>query len=174
MDKLEKVIKGLEVCFDSSKECSGCPYIDTPYCRTTLRNDVTVLLKEQQEKIDGLFEDLATAIDDKDSALLTLNECDTVEHALSVLRKHGWKETDDVPYPVELLKEQNGLTLALEQANATINYLNEEKENAIKEIEERKAFNLKCDGQPEWLRKGIDVGLNTALDILKGKDGEQE
>lgn len=75
---------------------------------------------------------------------------------------------------ITLLKEQKGLILALDQANATINYLNEEKENAIKEIEERKAFNLKCDGQPEWLRKGIDVGLNTALDILKGKGGEQE
>lgn len=75
---------------------------------------------------------------------------------------------------LELLEKQKGLTLALEQANATINYLNEEKEKAIKEIEERKAFNLKCNGQPEWLRKGIDVGLNTALDILKGKDGEQE
>ena len=73
---------------------------------------------------------------------------------------------------LKLLKELKGLTLALEQANATINYLNEEKEKAISEIEERKAFNLKCDGQPEWLRKGIDVGLNTALDILKGKDGE--
>lgn len=72
----------------------------------------------------------------------------------------------------ELLKELKGLTLALEQENATINYLNEEKEKAISEIEERKAFNLKCDGQPEWLRKGIDVGLNTSLDILKGKDGE--
>ena len=44
----EKVIKGLEVCFDSSKECNGCPYIATPYCKTTLRNDVTVLLKEQE------------------------------------------------------------------------------------------------------------------------------
>ena len=75
---------------------------------------------------------------------------------------------------LELLKEQKGLILALEQANATINYLNEEKENAIKEIEERKDFNLKCDGQPEWLRKGVDVGLNTSLDILKGKDGEKE
>ena len=47
MDR-EKVIKGLEVCFDSSKECNGCPYIATPYCKTTLRNDVTVLLKEQE------------------------------------------------------------------------------------------------------------------------------
>lgn len=71
-------------------------------------------------------------------------------------------------------EELKGLTLALEQANATINYFNEEKEKAIKEIEERKAFNLKCDGQPEWLKKGIDVGLNTALDILKGKDGKQK
>ena len=92
-----------------------------------------------------------------------------------------WKDQPplrcDISYPllvdaIKLLKEQEGLTLALEQANATINYLNEEKENAIKEIEERKDFNLKCDGQPEWLRKGIDIGLNTALDILKGKAGE--
>lgn len=73
---------------------------------------------------------------------------------------------------IELLKKQNGLMLSLEQANATINYLNEEKEKAIKEIEERKAFNLRCEGKPGWLMKGIDVGLNTALDILKGKDDE--
>ena len=32
------------------------------------------LLKEQQEKIDGLLEDLATAIDDRESALLMLKE----------------------------------------------------------------------------------------------------
>lgn len=75
---------------------------------------------------------------------------------------------------LELLKELKGLTLALEQANATINYLNEEKEKAIKEIEERKAFNLRCEGKPGWLMKGIDVGFNTALDILKDKDGKQE
>lgn len=49
-----------------------------------------------------------------------------------------------------------------------------EKENAIKEIEERKAFNLKCDGKSEWLRKGIDIGLNTALDILKGRNDKQD
>ena len=73
-----------------------------------------------------------------------------------------------------LLKEQKNLILALEQANATINYLNEEKEKAIKEIEERKAFNLRCEGKPGWLMKGIDVGFNTALDILKDKDSESE
>lgn len=73
----------------------------------------------------------------------------------------------------DLKKQLKGLTLALEQANATINYLNKEKENIIKEIEKRKAFGLKCYGQPKWLRKGIDVGLNTALDILKNKTGEQ-
>jgi len=48
MAELERVIKGLEVCFDSSKECNGCPYIATPYCKTTLCNDVTALLKEQE------------------------------------------------------------------------------------------------------------------------------
>ena len=47
MDR-EKLIKGLEVCFDSSKECNGCPYITTPYCRTTLRNDVIAMLKEHE------------------------------------------------------------------------------------------------------------------------------
>lgn len=62
----------------------------------------------------------------------------------------------------------------IRELQAEIKQLKAEKENAIKEIEERKAFNLKCDGQPEWLRKGIDVGLNTALDILKGKDDEQK
>jgi len=50
MAELERVIKGLEVCFDSSKECNGCPYIATPYCKTTLCNDVTALLKEQEAK----------------------------------------------------------------------------------------------------------------------------
>ena len=75
---------------------------------------------------------------------------------------------------IKTLKEREGLTLALEQANATINYLNEEKEKAIKEIKELKAFNLKCDGQPEWLRKGIDVGLNTALNVLKDKEDKQK
>jgi len=48
MEELDKVIKGLEVCFDSSKECNGCPYIATSYCKTTLHNDVTALLKEQE------------------------------------------------------------------------------------------------------------------------------
>jgi hypothetical protein len=48
MPDREKVIKGLEVCFDSSKECNGCPYIITPYCKTTLRNDILALLKEQE------------------------------------------------------------------------------------------------------------------------------
>ena len=83
-------------------------------------------------------------------------------------------DEDDMEVMIPRTKEQDGLMFALEQANATINYLNEEKEKAINEIEKRRAFNLKCDGQPEWLRKGIDVGLNTALDILKGKAGEQE
>ena len=109
-----------------------------------------------------------------------LEYCSTGRHCLSGC---PYDDDDDDIYKctsalakdaLELLKEQEGLILALEQANATINYLNEEKEKAIKEIEERKAFNLKCDGQPEWLRKGTDVGLNTALDILKGKDGGQE
>ena len=38
--------------------------------------------------------------------LALLKEQETVEHALEVLRKAGWTETQDVPFPAELLKEQ--------------------------------------------------------------------
>ena len=31
-------------------------------------------------------------------ALELLKEQNTVEHALDILREHGWKETEDVPY----------------------------------------------------------------------------
>ena len=34
-------------------------------------------------------------------AVTLLKEHDTVEHALDILRKHGWKETEDVPYANE-------------------------------------------------------------------------
>ena len=109
MDKLEKVIKAWECCNPLNRRCFECPYdadcLHDSFDRVAIA-DMVKLLKEQQEKIDGLLEDLATAIDDKDSALLMLKECDTVEHALSVLSKHGWKETDDVPYPVELLTKK--------------------------------------------------------------------
>lgn len=44
----------------------------------------------------------------KDSLAL-LKEQETVEHALEVLRKAGWKETQDVPFPAELLKEQEAV-----------------------------------------------------------------
>lgn len=38
-----------------------------------------------------------------------LKEQDSVEHALEVLRKAGWTETQDVPFPAELLKEQEAV-----------------------------------------------------------------
>ena len=37
----------------------------------------------------------------KEDVLELLKEHDTVEHALDILRKHGWKETEDVPYANE-------------------------------------------------------------------------
>ena len=63
MPDREKVIKGLEVCFDSSKECNGCPYITTPYCRTTLRNEVNAMLKEQEEIKERFIEAFNTIRD---------------------------------------------------------------------------------------------------------------
>lgn len=93
MAELEKTIKGLECCtYDlpldnkvhKSDICKNCPYYnpETSLCLNTnyLMKDALELLKEQQEKIDGLLEDLATAIDDKDSALLMLKEQDRSKH----------------------------------------------------------------------------------------------
>ena len=67
MSKLNETISKLEA------------WIDDPNAMDTeidacLVADALELLKEQQEKIDGLLEDLATAIDDKESALLMLKE----------------------------------------------------------------------------------------------------
>ena len=86
-----------------------------------------------------------------------------------------YKDDQDETYPglCEHIMKQDAIEL-IKRQQAEIDRLKSEKENAIKEIEERKALNLKCDTRLEWLRKGIDVGLNTALDILKGKDGDLE
>ena len=77
MDKLEKVIKAWECCNPLNRRCFECPYdadcFHDSFDRVAIA-DMAILLKEQQEKIDGLLEDLATAIDDKDSALMMLKE----------------------------------------------------------------------------------------------------
>lgn len=59
-------------------------------------------------KEDGCdFVDLT--FEDAEQILAMLKEQETVEHALEVLRKAGWKETQDVPFPAELLKEQDAV-----------------------------------------------------------------
>ena len=96
MAELDNVIKGLTCCMDldnPNDSCAKCPYYrknaygENDCMRGRLMPDAIALLKE----------------------------CNTVEYALSVLRKHGWKETDDVPYPVELLKEKQPRLLTLEE-----------------------------------------------------------
>ena len=83
MDKLEKVIKAWECCNPFNRRCFECPYdadcFHDNFDRVAIA-DMVILLKEQQEKIDGLLEELATAIDDKDSALLMLKEQDRGKH----------------------------------------------------------------------------------------------
>lgn len=44
-----------------------------------------------------------------EDVLKVLKEQDTVEHALEVLRKAGWTESQDVPFPAELLKEHEAV-----------------------------------------------------------------
>lgn len=69
MPDMEKVLKGLEMCtadlckVDKS-ECPYCDYDAKEICIDRIMSDALALLKEQ----------------------------DTVDHALSVLREHGWKE----------------------------------------------------------------------------------
>lgn len=41
-----------------------------------------------------------------EDVLKVLKEQNTVDHALEVLRQAGWTESQDVPFPAELLKEQ--------------------------------------------------------------------
>ena len=64
MDKLEKVIKGLECCLgdtrsDLSNLCTICPYAKGSYatqnCSKQLREDALALLKEQ-EPVKPVFE----------------------------------------------------------------------------------------------------------------------
>ena len=74
---LDKVLKAWECCNPFNRRCFECPYdadcFHDSFDRVAIA-DMVKLLKEQQGKIDGLLEDLATAIDDKDSALMMLKE----------------------------------------------------------------------------------------------------
>ncbi len=46
MRKLEKVVKGLQHCFDT--KCEGCPYLKKTSCLDQLKNDALELLKARQ------------------------------------------------------------------------------------------------------------------------------
>ena len=74
---LEKVLKAWKCCDPFNRRCFECPYdadcFHDSFDRVAIA-DMAKLLKEQQQKIDGLLEDLATAIDDKESALMMLKE----------------------------------------------------------------------------------------------------
>lgn len=83
----EKVIKAFEIC-DNNEDgivCKNCPYKEDKWngawedetgktCFQTLHADVLALLKEQEAVIEQY------------------HKADTVEHALDVLRRNGWKQ----------------------------------------------------------------------------------
>ena len=104
MDKLNETISKLEA------------WIDDPNAMNTeidacLVADAIELLKEQQQKIDGLLEDLATAIDDKDSALLMLKE---QKNLIDCLVEDQVKKMDEMD---KLLKEQQAIIDQYHQAD---------------------------------------------------------
>ena len=62
MDKLEKVIKGLEHCTSYGSTCDKCDYLehnrneDDPHCGDVLMRDALELLKEKQPRVLELTE----------------------------------------------------------------------------------------------------------------------
>ena len=59
MSDREKIIKGLDVCFNLQTKCSECPYNDIELvseCTQSLGNDTINLLKEQEETIASYAE----------------------------------------------------------------------------------------------------------------------
>ena len=54
MTKLEKVVKGLQHCFNT--KCEGCPYFKKPSCLDRLKNDALELLKEREPRVIDISE----------------------------------------------------------------------------------------------------------------------
>lgn len=89
MDKLEKVIKGLECCrIDENRHinCADCPYYTDDdkgqmWCSNEINNDAIELLKEQKERIAVLEEEAKTkgtpqkVLNRKELADLIVGEC---------------------------------------------------------------------------------------------------
>ena len=58
---MEKVIKGLEYCEEYFNCCDKCPYWDGgTHCAADLAHDALALLKEQNERIKKLEEQIET------------------------------------------------------------------------------------------------------------------
>lgn len=50
MEKLDKVIAGLDCCADVDRTCEGCPYEDRDYCEIPLMKDALDLLKDYKRR----------------------------------------------------------------------------------------------------------------------------
>lgn len=53
-----KILNGLKRCQEYGNPCEGCPYIHEISCWRKLHDDALALLKEQEEKIESLTEDI--------------------------------------------------------------------------------------------------------------------
>ena len=87
MTDRETVIKGLEKVWDAFNAMEHELYADYVF-------DALELLKEHEQVCLSNFRIVSSLYD-------LLKEQNTVEHALDILREHGWKETEDVPYANE-------------------------------------------------------------------------
>ena len=115
MPDSEKVIKGLEELEGFLfKEYTNIKVEESKiyYDRFKSLSDAIDMLKEQKGLMLALEQ--SNAVNEYLNAEVErltglLKEQETVEHALEVLRKAGWTETQDVPFPAELLKEQDAV-----------------------------------------------------------------
>lgn len=86
MEKLDKVIAGVEHCADKNCGCEGCPYYADTDCENSLRKDVLECLRNMEPVVHAHWDDgrcshcdsyFSVTVDGEDITLydLTVNRC---------------------------------------------------------------------------------------------------
>lgn len=84
MPDMEKVLKGLEICYCPPAKCEDCPYHDLPdeqSCNDTLCLDALALLKEHEKEVQFLNDRIRY----RDAIIEEYKKAD------GFLAAHGWR-----------------------------------------------------------------------------------
>ena len=90
----EKIIKAIEICYTVEHNCTECPYFSKDDCNDGLMQDALTLLREQ----------------------------DTVEHAMEVLKAHGWKDETEVTGMPDLNQLEKDHKLVVDNLKDALEY----------------------------------------------------